>query len=74
MTNVSHYPLVLGPTIAGTIVPKVLIDGGAALNIIFAYTLKKIGLDFTNLHTPTDVPFYEIVPARLSCHSDRSHS
>jgi hypothetical protein len=25
------------------IVPKVLIDGGAGLNIIFADTLKKIG-------------------------------
>ena len=61
MTNVGHYPLVLGPTIAGMIVPKVLIDGDAGLNIIFADTLKKIGLDFTNLLTPTDVHFYGIV-------------
>jgi hypothetical protein len=45
MANVGHYLLILGPTIAGMIVPKVLIDGGAGLNIIFADTLTKIGLD-----------------------------
>jgi hypothetical protein len=33
--NVSLYPLVLDPTIAGMTVTKVLIDGGAGLNIIF---------------------------------------
>ena len=33
--NASHYPLVLDPTIAGMTVTKVLIDGGAGLNIIF---------------------------------------
>ena len=62
MTNIGHYPLVLGPTIDGMTVPKVLIDGGAGLNIIFANTLKKIGLDFTNLLTTTNIPFYGIVP------------
>ena len=52
VTNTGHYPLVLGPTIADMTVPKVLIDGGARLNIIFIDTLKKIGLDFTSLLTP----------------------
>ena len=52
MTNAGHYPLILGPTIAGMTVPKVLIDGGAGLNIIFADTLKKIGLDFTVVEPP----------------------
>ena len=33
--NAGHYPLVLDPTIAGMTVTKVLIDGGARLNIIF---------------------------------------
>ena len=66
MTNVGHYPLVLGPTIAGMTVPKVLIHRGAGLNIIFVDTLKKIGLDFTNLLTPTDVPFYGIVPSKAT--------
>ncbi|XP_066347949.1 uncharacterized protein [Miscanthus floridulus] len=47
-------------------VPKVLIDGDVGLNIIFADTLKKIDLDFTSLLTPTDVPFYEIVPDKAA--------
>ena len=66
MTNIGHYPLVLGPTIAGMTVPKVLIDGGAGLNIIFADTLKKICLEFTSLLTITDVPFYRIVPGKAA--------
>ena len=66
MSNAGHYPLVLGPTIASMIVPKVLIDGGAGLNIVFADTLKKIGLDFTSLLTPTDVLFYGIVPKKAA--------
>ena len=66
MTNAGHYPLVLGPIIAGMTVPKVLIDGGAGLNIIFTDTLKKIGLDFTSLLTPTDIPFYGIVPSKAA--------
>ena len=39
--NAGHYPLVLGPTIAGMTVTKVLIDRGAGLNIIFSETLRK---------------------------------
>ena len=46
MTNVGHYPLVLGPTIAGMIVPKVLIDGGAGLIIIFCRYVEKDRLGF----------------------------
>ena len=38
--NAGHYPLVLDPTIAGMTITKVLIDGGAGLNIIFSETLK----------------------------------
>ena len=57
VSNAGHYPLVLGLTIAGMTVPKVLIDGGVGLNIIFADTLKKIGLDVTSLLTPTSIPF-----------------
>jgi hypothetical protein len=66
VSNAGHYPLILGPTIAGLTVPKVLIDGGIGLNIIFADTLKKIGLDFTSLLTPIDVPFYGIVPDKAA--------
>jgi hypothetical protein len=59
--NADLYPLVLDPTIVGVTVTKVLIDGGAGLNIIFSETLRKMGLDFAGLITPTGVPFYGIV-------------
>ena len=61
-TNAGCYPLVLEPTIAGVVVPKVLIDGGAGLNIIFEDTLKRMKLDYEGLITPTCTPFYGIVP------------
>jgi hypothetical protein len=43
-------------------VTKVLIDGGAGLNIIFLETLTKMGLNLARLITPKAVPFYGIVP------------
>ena len=45
-------------------VANVLIDSGVGLNIIFADTLRKIGLDFAGLLTPIDTPFYGIVPSK----------
>jgi hypothetical protein len=62
--NAGHYLLVLDPTIAGMTVTKVLIDGGARLNIIFLETLRKMGLEFAGMITPTIVPFYGIVPGK----------
>jgi hypothetical protein len=47
-------------------VTKVLIDGGAGLNIIFLETLRKMGLDFVRLITPIGVPFYGIVPGKTT--------
>jgi hypothetical protein len=47
-------------------VTKVLIDGGAGLNIIFSETLRKMGLEFTEMITPTSVPFYGIVPSKAA--------
>lgn len=35
ISNVGHYPLVLDPIMARITIRKVLIDGGAGLNIIF---------------------------------------
>jgi hypothetical protein len=64
--NTGLYPLVLDPTIARMTVTKVLIDGGAGLNIIFSETLRKMGLNLARLITPTGVPFYEIVPGKAA--------
>jgi hypothetical protein len=62
--NAGHYPLVLDPTIASMIVTKVLINGGARLNIIFSETLRKMRLEFTGMITPTSVLFYGIIPGK----------
>jgi hypothetical protein len=47
-------------------VTKVLIDGGVGLKIIFLETLRKMGLDFAGLITPTGVPFFGIVPSKAA--------
>nr|CAB3498769.1 unnamed protein product [Digitaria exilis] len=44
---------------------KVLIDGGSGLNLIFAKTLKSMGLDTSTLQ-PADTPFYGIVPGKAA--------
>src|SRR5688572_26875798 len=45
---------------------KVLIDGGSGLNVIFTKTLMKMCLDVMDMLTPTDSPFYEIVPGNAA--------
>ena len=45
---------------------KVLIDGGSGLNLIFSNTLKKMGLDITNILTPSKAPFFGIVPGDVA--------
>jgi hypothetical protein len=40
---------------------KVLIDGGSGLNLIFASTLRKMGLDFTDMLVSSKSPFCGIV-------------
>jgi hypothetical protein len=66
MGNASHYPLVLDPTITGMTITKVLIDGGAGLNLIFLETLRKMGLEFARMNTPTSSLFYGIVPSKAT--------
>jgi hypothetical protein len=45
---------------------KVLIDGGSGLNLIFASTLRKMGLDLTDMLIPSKAPFYGIVPGNAA--------
>jgi hypothetical protein len=47
-------------------VTKVLIDGGARLNIIFSDMLMKNGLELAEMITPISVPFYVIVPGKAA--------
>ena len=57
-----RFPLILDPVVAGSRLTKVLIDGGSGLNILFAKTLKKMGLNVTDMLTKSNSLFYDIVP------------
>ena len=61
-SELGHFPLVLDPVVAGSRLTKVLIDGGSGLNVLFVETLKKMGLDITNMLTKIASPFYVIIP------------
>jgi hypothetical protein len=41
---------------------RVVIDGESGLNLIFASTLRKMGLDVTDMLIPRKSPFYGIAP------------
>jgi hypothetical protein len=60
------FPLVLKPVVAGSKLNNVLIDSGSGLNVLFAKTLKKMGLDITNMLTKSTAPFYSIVPGNAA--------
>jgi hypothetical protein len=54
------YPLVVSPVVSQVRLAKVLVDGGSALDIIFASTLESMGYDMTSL-IPSDQAFYGII-------------
>jgi hypothetical protein len=60
------FPLVLDPVVAEVRLTKVLIDGGSGLTLIFASTLRKMGLDFTDMMVPSKSAFYGIVPGNTA--------
>jgi hypothetical protein len=60
------FPLVLDPVVAEVRLTKVLIDGGSGINLIFTSTLRKMGLDFTDMLVPSKSPFYGIVPGNAA--------
>jgi hypothetical protein len=62
----SKFPLVLDPVVAEVRLTKVLIDGGSGLNLTFASTLRKMGLDLTDMLIPSKSPFYGIVPGNAA--------
>jgi hypothetical protein len=62
----SKFPLVLDPVVVEVRLTKVLIDGGSGLNLIFASTLRKMALDFTDMLVPSKSPFYGIVPGNAA--------
>jgi hypothetical protein len=52
--------------VAGSKLDKVLIDGGSGLNVLYAKTLKKMGLEITHMLTKSTSPFYGIVPGNAA--------
>jgi hypothetical protein len=60
------FLLVLDLVVAEVRLTKVLIDGGSGLNLIFASTLRKMGLDFTDMLVPSKSPFYGIIPGNAA--------
>jgi hypothetical protein len=60
------FPLVLDTVVAEAKLTRVLIDGGSGLNLIFASTLRKMGLDLTDMLILSKSPFYGIVPGNAA--------
>jgi hypothetical protein len=60
------FPLVLDLVVAEVRLTKVLIDGESGLNLIFASTLRKMGLNFADMLVPSKSPFYGIVPGNAA--------
>ena len=60
-----RFRLVLDTTVQKVLFRKVLIDGGSALNLLFAGALKELGLGIGDL-TPSDSSFWGVVPTRAS--------
>jgi hypothetical protein len=56
----------LDPVVAEVKLTRVLIDGGSGLNLIFTSTLKKMGLDLTDMLVLSKSPFYGIVPGNAA--------
>jgi hypothetical protein len=65
-SELGKFPLVLDPIVQGSMLTRVLIDGGSGLNQIFASTLIKMGLNYISLLTPSKAPFYGIILGNFS--------
>jgi hypothetical protein len=60
-SELEKFPLVLDPIVTGSQLTRVLTDGRSGLNLLFASTLKKMGLDISKMLTPSRAPFYGII-------------
>ena len=58
-----RYPLVVDLIVGTKRVTKILMDGSSGLNIMYAKTLDKMGIDCTRV-LPTRAPFHGIMPRK----------
>jgi hypothetical protein len=61
--NPGQYPLVVNPDIGNARFSKVLMDGGSSLNILYAHTLRLLGIGLDQL-LPSTMPFHGVVPGK----------
>ena len=55
--------LVVDPVVEGTRLTKVLMDGGSSLNILYAETLKGMGISMSRL-SMSNMCFYGVIPGK----------
>jgi hypothetical protein len=61
--NPGQYPLVADPVIGNARFSKVLMDGGSSLNILYAHTLRLLGIGLDQLR-PSTTPFHGVAPGK----------
>jgi hypothetical protein len=61
--NPGEYPLVVDPVIGNARFSKVLMDGGSTLNILYAHTLRLLGIGLDQLR-PSTTPFHGVAPGK----------
>jgi hypothetical protein len=61
--NPGQYPLVVDPVIGNTRFSKVLMDGGGSLNILYAHTLRLLGIGLDQLR-PSTTLFHGVAPGK----------
>jgi hypothetical protein len=66
--NPGQYPLVVDPVIENARFSKVLMDGGSNLNILYAHTLRLLGIGLDQLR-PSTTSFQGVAPDKSTCPS-----
>jgi hypothetical protein len=61
--NPGQYSLVIDLVIGNARLSKVLMDGGSSLNILYAHTLRLMGIGLDQLR-PSTTPFHGVAPGR----------
>jgi hypothetical protein len=65
--NPGQYPLVVDLVIGNARFSKVLMDGGSSLNILYAHTLRLLGIGLDQLR-PSTTPFHGVAPGKCVQH------
>jgi hypothetical protein len=61
--NSGQYPLMVDPVIGNARFSKVLMDRGSSLNILYAHTLRLLGIGLDQLR-PSTTPFHGVAPGK----------